>query len=50
MGFGSGFDGHSGGRSLLRAMGAGAPCVAYDVRFNRDVLCTTGAYFADARS
>lgn len=22
--------------------------MAYDVRFNRDVLCTTGAYFADA--
>lgn len=29
-------------------MGAGAPCVAFDVGFNRDVLGATGSYFADA--
>lgn len=43
--------GHSVGGtnpSLLRAMGAGAPCVAFDVGFNRDVLGATGSYFADA--
>jgi glycosyltransferase involved in cell wall biosynthesis len=40
--------GHSVGGtnpSLLRAMGAGAPCVAYDVSFNRDVLSATGRFF-----
>jgi glycosyltransferase involved in cell wall biosynthesis len=42
--------GHSVGGtnpSLLRAMGAGAPCVAWDVSFNRDVLGATGRYFSD---
>ena len=40
--------GHSvGGTSpgLLRAMGAGAPVFAYDVRFNRDVLGGAGTYW-----
>jgi alkylhydroperoxidase/carboxymuconolactone decarboxylase family protein YurZ len=32
--------------SLLRAMNAGAPCVAIDVEFNREVLGPTGTYFA----
>lgn len=42
--------GHSVGGtnpSLLRAIGAGAPCAAYDVDFNREVLGTAGRYFAD---
>ena len=42
--------GHSVGGtnpSLLRAMGAAAPVVAYDVDFNREVLADAGAYFAD---
>lgn len=42
--------GHSVGGtnpSLLRAMGAGAPVLAYDGRFNREVLAETGVYFAD---
>ena len=34
--------------SLLRAMGAGANVVAWDVNFNREVLGTTGAYFGSA--
>jgi glycosyltransferase involved in cell wall biosynthesis len=45
--------GHSVGGtnpSLLRAMGAGAAAVAYDVVFNRDVLGTTGEYFSDVDS
>lgn len=44
--------GHSVGGtnpSLLRAMGAGASVLAYDVNFNREVLGTdAGRYFADA--
>jgi glycosyltransferase involved in cell wall biosynthesis len=42
--------GHSVGGtnpSLLRAMGAGTPVAAYDVRFNRDVVGDDGWYFAD---
>lgn len=42
--------GHSVGGtnpSLLRAMGAAAPCIAYDVSFNRDVLGGTGRFFTD---
>ena len=45
--------GHSVGGtnpSLLRAMGAGAPVVAYDVNFNREVLGESGEFFADAAS
>ncbi|WP_405395230.1 DUF1972 domain-containing protein [Microbispora hainanensis] len=45
--------GHSVGGtnpSLLRAMGAGAPVIAYDVVFNREVLDDTGAFFADAEA
>lgn len=41
--------GHSVGGtnpSLLRAMGAGAPVVAFDVDFNREVVGTDGIYFA----
>ena len=41
--------GHSVGGtnpSLLRAMGAGAPVVAFEVRFNREVLDDTGRFFA----
>lgn len=41
--------GHSVGGtnpSLLRAIGAGAPTLAYDVVFNREVLGDSGAYFA----
>jgi glycosyltransferase involved in cell wall biosynthesis len=41
--------GHSVGGtnpSLLRAMGAGAPCIAWDVAFNREVL-SSGFYFSD---
>ncbi|MDX2377454.1 DUF1972 domain-containing protein [Microbacterium sp. LRZ72] len=44
--------GHSVGGtnpSLLRAMGAGAPVVAYDVTFNREVLNDNGWFFADPR-
>ena len=40
--------GHSVGGtnpSLLRAAGAGAPCVAFDVRFNREVLGDDAWYF-----
>lgn len=43
--------GHSVGGtnpSLLRALGAGAPCLAYDVSFNREVLADAGAYFRTA--
>lgn len=43
--------GHSVGGtnpSLLRAMGAGAPVIAKDVVFNREVLAETGEYFTDA--
>jgi glycosyltransferase involved in cell wall biosynthesis len=43
--------GHSVGGtnpSLLRALGAGASTIAYDVNFNREVLLDTGRYFADA--
>ncbi len=43
--------GHSVGGtnpSLLRAIGAGAATVAYDVSFNREVLGTDGRYFADS--
>jgi glycosyltransferase involved in cell wall biosynthesis len=42
--------GHSVGGtnpSLLRAMGAGAPTMAYDVSFNRDVLGETGRFFTE---
>jgi glycosyltransferase involved in cell wall biosynthesis len=44
--------GHSVGGtnpSLLRAIGAGAPTIAFDVTFNREVLAETGRYFATAR-
>lgn len=43
--------GHSVGGtnpSLLRAMGAGAAVLAYDVEFNREVLGTNGMYWQDA--
>lgn len=43
--------GHSVGGtnpSLLRAMGAGASVIAYDVGFNREVLGPAGLYFRDA--
>ena len=43
--------GHSVGGtnpSLLRAIGAGAATLAYDVNFNREVLQDTGRYFGDA--
>jgi glycosyltransferase involved in cell wall biosynthesis len=43
--------GHSVGGtnpSLLRAMGAGAPVIAWDVNFNREVLGDTGRFFATA--
>jgi glycosyltransferase involved in cell wall biosynthesis len=42
--------GHSVGGtnpSLLRAMGAGAPCIAWDVVFNREVLPSSALFFAD---
>ncbi|WP_152187767.1 DUF1972 domain-containing protein [Georgenia satyanarayanai] len=48
--------GHSVGGtnpSLLRAIGAGAPTLAFDVPFNRDVLGDAGTYFsspADVRA
>lgn len=45
--------GHSVGGtnpSLLRAMGAAAPVVAYDVSFNRDVLGPHASLFSDAES
>jgi glycosyltransferase involved in cell wall biosynthesis len=46
--------GHSVGGtnpSLLRAMGAGAPVVAYDVNFNREVLgADAGRFWGDAAS
>ncbi len=41
--------GHSVGGtnpSLLRAIGAGAPTIAYDVRFNREVVGPAGQYFS----
>jgi glycosyltransferase involved in cell wall biosynthesis len=41
--------GHSVGGTnptLLRAMGAGAPVLAFDVTFNREVLGDTGRFFA----
>jgi glycosyltransferase involved in cell wall biosynthesis len=43
--------GHSVGGtnpSLLRALGAGAPTIAFDVSFNREVLEETGTYFTGA--
>ena len=43
--------GHSVGGtnpSLLRAIGAGAPVLGYDVDFNREVAGDAGQYFADA--
>jgi glycosyltransferase involved in cell wall biosynthesis len=43
--------GHSVGGtnpSLLRAAGAGACCIAFDVSFNREVLREHALYFADA--
>ena len=43
--------GHSVGGtnpSLLRAIGAGAPVVAYDVNFNREVAEDSGVYFRTA--
>ncbi|HEY2298317.1 MAG TPA: DUF1972 domain-containing protein [Jatrophihabitans sp.] len=43
--------GHSVGGtnpSLLRAAGAGAPTIAYDVNFNREVLERAGRYFRTA--
>lgn len=43
--------GHSVGGtnpSLLRAMGAGAPVLAYDVEFNREVTAGEAFYWADA--
>jgi glycosyltransferase involved in cell wall biosynthesis len=43
--------GHSVGGtnpSLLRAIGAGAAVLAYDVDFNREVLRESGRFFADA--
>lgn len=43
--------GHSVGGtnpSLLRALGAGAATLAYDVVFNREVLGAAGRFFADA--
>jgi glycosyltransferase involved in cell wall biosynthesis len=42
--------GHSAGGtnpSLLRAMGAGAPCIAWDVVFNREVLPSSALFFSD---
>lgn len=42
--------GHSVGGTnptLLRAMGAGAPVLAFDVVFNREVLGDTGLFFGD---
>ena len=44
--------GHSVGGtnpSLLRAIGAGAATIAFDVNFNRAVLADTGRYFVTAR-
>ena len=43
--------GHSVGGtnpSLLRAMGAGAPVLAYDVEFNREVTADQGYFWANA--
>jgi glycosyltransferase involved in cell wall biosynthesis len=43
--------GHSVGGtnpSLLRAMGAGAPVLAYDVEFNREVTANTALFWPDA--
>ncbi|MHA6693427.1 DUF1972 domain-containing protein [Homoserinimonas sp. A520] len=45
--------GHSVGGtnpSLLRAMGAGASVIAYDVGFNREVAGSDGGYFTNAES
>jgi glycosyltransferase involved in cell wall biosynthesis len=44
--------GHSVGGtnpSLLRAMGAGAPTVAWDVNFNREVLGEAGQFFGNSQ-
>lgn len=35
--------------SLLRAMGAGTAVIAHDNRFNREVLSSTGMFFANAQ-
>nr|WP_179722681.1 DUF1972 domain-containing protein [Petropleomorpha daqingensis] len=43
--------GHSVGGtnpSLLRALGAGTPVIAFDVDFNREVVADSGRFFADA--
>jgi glycosyltransferase involved in cell wall biosynthesis len=43
--------GHSVGGtnpSLLRAIGAGAPVIAFDVDFNREVVADAGRFFTDA--
>jgi glycosyltransferase involved in cell wall biosynthesis len=48
---GSYLHGHSVGGtnpSLLRAMGAGAPVIAFDVSFNREVAGTSARYFSEA--
>lgn len=45
--------GHSVGGtnpSLLRAMGAGAPVIAWDVNFNREVLADAGAFFSSPQT
>jgi glycosyltransferase involved in cell wall biosynthesis len=45
--------GHSVGGtnpSLLRAMGAGAPVLAYDVEFNREVTAGAGFFWDDAQA
>jgi glycosyltransferase involved in cell wall biosynthesis len=45
--------GHSVGGtnpSLLRAMGAGAPVIAWDVNFNREVLDGTGEFFSSPQA
>ena len=45
--------GHSVGGtnpSLLRAIGAGAPTMAFDVGFNREVLGAAGRYFPTRRT
>jgi glycosyltransferase involved in cell wall biosynthesis len=45
--------GHSVGGtnpSLLRAVGAGTPTIAYDCAFNREVLAETGWYFSEPDS
>ncbi|MFF1574406.1 DUF1972 domain-containing protein [Leifsonia sp. NPDC058292] len=45
--------GHSVGGtnpSLLRALGAGTPTIAFDVSFNREVVRGSGSFFTDADS